>query len=111
MSELIQIIKGDDVKIDVSIKNEDLTPYDLSSVTAATACFINADDSSLSLTLGSGVSVLDAVAGKLRVSISDTESALLKANEEASFEVQIDESGDKQSFQFIESLCIKERIC
>jgi len=112
MSDKIEIIKGDDVKIDVFVQNESQSPYSLANVTEAKACFIKDDDTSLELTLTGGAIVIeDAAEGHLRITIGDADTALLKANDEASFELQIDESGDKQSFQFIEVLDIKERLC
>lgn len=103
----IVIVQGETKDIIVRLLNKDTKdPLDLTGATL-TAKLPKEDGTALSIT----PSVLSAVAGKLKVAISDTNSALLKADENQSFEVHVTTaSSAKHIVQFLKILTVKPKL-
>ena len=85
----LKIVKGEDRTINIHITEEDTTgDYNLTGATEITVKFKNQDGSVLSKTqTGGAVSVVSAVAGKIQVTLTDTETALLYAGEQSPYVV------------------------
>lgn len=75
----LKIVKGEDRVLNIHISDEDTGgDYDLTSATEITVKFKKTDLSALSKTMGAGaVSIVSAVAGKIQVTLTDTDTALL----------------------------------
>jgi hypothetical protein len=108
---MIDIIQGEDKAINIKLIQDD-EPFDLTSVTEITACFLKTDNTNLELTKTDGaITIVDnAVLGKIKITIGDADTALLKKSTQ-SFEVTLDTSGYKQKVQFLNSLNIVESLC
>lgn len=92
MASKVKVIKGEDRVLNFQISDEDTQGYfDLTTATAITACFKNQDLTTLSKTLASGaVAIVTAIAGKLSVTLTDTETALMYADDAAPVYIMID---------------------
>jgi len=86
MNDFIQIVKGEDKVIKISLVNSDGSPFDLAGYTAITGSFQNADKTVLVKT----ATVISSDAGKIQLSLSDTETALLKEANRQAFYVTVD---------------------
>lgn len=79
-----KIVKGEDRIINLHLTEEDSgADYNLTSATEITVKFKKADLSVLTktYTASGGVSIVSAVAGKIEVSLTDSETALLYVGE------------------------------
>lgn len=92
MASKVKVIKGEDRTLIFQISDEDTQAYyDLTTATEVTVCFKNANGSTLSKTRTSGaVSIITAISGKFSVTVSDTETSLLFADEASAVYVIID---------------------
>lgn len=112
---MIKIIKGESkvITLKLKLKNADgsLDPFDLTGVTALDVCFKNQDDSTLTKSLGSGVTVVNAGGGIATVTLSTAETALLLEANNQSYEADAVVGGETTIFQFIEQLDVVAQIC
>lgn len=93
-SNQVTIIKGEDRTINLGIRQSNGQPYDLTSVTAIKLELENQDGTIIDLTLADGeIAVTTAVAGLLSLTITDTQSALLKAGNSMDMQISITKAG------------------
>ena len=92
---MIQIIQGKKSVFTVKL-NDAATGerYDLTPVTVLTACFERQDGTSLTLGIGTGIVVLSAIYGRIQVSITAAQSALLSQVDNATLALSITTTGD-----------------
>jgi hypothetical protein len=103
------VYRGEDKTLLLKFKDSNEDPYDLTGATEITVRFRKEDDSVLSKTLtGGGVVVISAEAGTAEVSLSDTETALLKTGERQSVTAYVDVSAIRRIADFPESLTIRD---
>ena len=108
------VIQGEDRDLILRIVDK-LTqiPFDLTQATAINARFAKADGTRLIKTVGNGVTIISAPAGKIDVFLSAAETALLVAREEQSFEVEIVVGTGLSSritvVQFLKALTVRGR--
>lgn len=111
----ITVIAGEDRMMILRIVDK-LTqePFDLTAASAINARFKNADQTVLIKNLTAGVAIVSAPAGKISVSLSATETALLNVRENQSFEVEfVIGTGAVAKLtvvQFIEALTVRGRV-
>lgn len=112
-STVINVIRGSDREITIRIETKkSQEPFDLTGVSEIEACFLKEDDTILSkkMTTG-GVSVVSALAGKIKVILTETDTATLKVGESRSFEVLVTIGSVTSIVQFIEQLNVIKRVC
>ncbi len=74
----IEIIQGGATSFIVRITNiQTGDPFPLGSVSAITTCFKKADSTELMLGLTTGITIVDAVLGKLSIALTSAQTALL----------------------------------
>jgi hypothetical protein len=110
---MVTIVKGAG-EVFTALLKKDGQPFDLSLAgTVVTACFLNADGTTLSLASpASGVVIVaPAGQGKITVTLTAVQTALLKEGLVGS-EILVDATGiERQIFQLPKSLDVKARIC
>lgn len=92
MATKVKVIKGEDRTLSIQLSDEDTGGYyDLTTATAISVCFKNADLSTLTKTLASGaVALVSAVGGQITVALTDTETGLLYKADVVPIYVMID---------------------
>ena len=106
----ISIVRGEDVVINVSLKDENGVPYSLTGVTALQASF-QGETSCIVKQLGSGVTI-DATpeTGKLTINLTDTDTSTLRLGV-IGFELKIDKGTETRKPQFPDSLEVSNGLC
>jgi hypothetical protein len=110
----VQIIQGGAVSFIIRIKDVSTgDPYDLTDVTEITTCFQNADGTELMLSLSGGISVEgDPLIGKIKVSLTSAQTALLALEELATLQLAITVNTDDPFFNRIpEAYSVLESVC
>jgi len=110
---LLKIEKGKDITFDlrVRIQSQDASdgdPFDLTSASEITARFPHASNSSpneAKLTSGE-ITILEAKAGKMQISLNDTFTSNIKEGERQDWEVNIDKGTDNKRIRFEEGLSV-----
>jgi len=110
---MITIVQGEDVDVIIRFELENEDAFDLSTVTAIEACFKKTDGTSLVKTLGSGVEIVGAQPqnGKIKISLTDAETSLLKIGQKQHIEVKLSEGIKDKIVQFPNELEVKARLC
>jgi len=110
--EKVKITQGADAEFTVFITVEETKePLDLTGILAAEARFRKSDDTALVKTLGSGVTVVSAVGGKIKVTLAPADTALLKPGLGEDFVLKITDSASKiATLQFPTALIITEQL-
>jgi hypothetical protein len=114
----LNVIRGSDREfvIKVSIQNPcDAAacgdPFDLTGVTEIKALFRKTDETVLTVTkTATDITVLSATAGKIKVFLSDTNTALLKVGDAQSFEIEIQVGTITSIVQFRDILNVVDRV-
>lgn len=108
-----QIVQGGKSSIIVRLINKTSgDPLDLTGVTALSTCFGNADGSELALTLGSGITILSAVIGKIEIDITSAQSTLLTPIVAATLELTITyPSSDPIKIQIPNAYSVIASVC
>lgn len=103
-----RIVQGADTPIQIELfKRVDGKPFALTNIVSANIILKNADDSKLT----KAMTVDDNPGGKLSVTLSAAETALLKAGDGLSFEVELNyASSVKKVVPFDQILEVKKRI-
>jgi len=108
------IIQGGKSVITVRLLQPSGDPYDLTNCTAMQCCFQNDDGTEVTLALNSGVSIVSAPAGKLTITLTSIQSALLRVLQLATLEIAFTLSTDPnnmlkvqvpQAYNVIQSQC------
>lgn len=109
----VNVIKGSDRTFNIRIINKSSgDPKSLSGISGSNLKLsIPKDDGSvLELTEGSGLTVLSALGGKIQVSLTDAQTALLKAKDCQSMELTIIEGSVTSIVQFLKALNVKAGV-
>ena len=111
----LHIIRGSDreftIRVTIESSCDSGAPFDLSSATEIKALFSNADGSVLTVTMTGGqIVILNGCAGKIKVSLTDLQTALLNVGEAQSFELEIHIGTVISIVQFVGSITIIDRI-
>lgn len=114
-SKAISVIRGSDREIDIRISAAGPCgagdPFDLSSASAIKALFRKSDETVLTVSIVSGgVSVVSAVAGKIKIILSDTDTSSLLVGDAQSFEVEILVGANTYIVQFKNKLNVVDRV-
>ena len=100
-SNKIAIIRGEDRVLQLGINESNGNPYDLTSATQIEMQLENEDGSMLELKLtDSEIAVVTAKAGTIAVTLTDTQTALLKVGISMDFQVAITIGGLIRRAQF-----------
>lgn len=88
-------------------------PISLALATAVTTCFLNTDGSELMLGLGTGITIVgDANLGKLQISLTAAQTALLSVQKYLTLEITIVISGgDPIKVQIPQSYNVLQTVC
>lgn len=106
--EEVEIIKGEDHEISMQVRDGE-NPLDLTDITAI-KMILKGSSSAVELTLEDlEIEVVSLLAGSIKVTISDTKSALLRSGS-SSFELEIDDNSDKRICQVNSKLTVKDRL-
>ena len=95
------------IKVIMSRKSSKL-PLDLTGYSSIEAIFGKEDDTNLVLDTNDGVAVLSETGGVIEVTVSSTNSALLKEGERQDWRVKVTMPTEVHIFVFEESLDVKE---
>jgi len=107
----ISIIRGEDRTLQLGINESNGTPYDLTGYTEIVIELENEDGSWLDLKYtDSEISVVEAKAGTIAVTITDTQSALLMIGNAMSFQCKITIGGLVRTALFDGLLSVIEEI-
>ncbi len=111
--ETVTIIKGEDREFFVRIQEECTgNNYDLTGVTVAKAVFKSQSGTNVEITLAaSEIEIVSpAQNGLLKLKINDTNTALLKAGNLQTFEIEIEKGTEKRIIQLEKLLNVVSRI-
>lgn len=109
--ENIEIIKGATKTFNVYlIKKSDNEPLNITDATEIEALFCKNDSTLLTKSLGSGVSKIHEVGGKIQVSLDSTDTEDLLEDERQDFEIAVTFPSDKYIIQFKERLNVYARL-
>lgn len=109
-AKVINIVKGEDKLITIRvISKTSEEPYDLTGA-AITAKFMKTDGTALSKAVGTGITIVNPLAGKMEISLSDTDTTLLKDGEYQDFEIAVTISSNTSILQFRKVLNIYEKL-
>ena len=107
-----KIIQGEDRSLNVVIKTSEGKCFDLTGNTEITACFKETAGTFLSVTKTGGSIVVNSdEGGDITITLTDSETALLKMDKTADFEILVDIGTTRRIVQFVDSLEIVKRIC
>lgn len=109
----IKIIQGGEMTFFVRLINKQTgDPFDLTGATAITTCFYNTDGTELNLSLGSGISIVSpAPIGKLQISLSAAQTALLDVISDQILEISVEFGGDPTKIQIFNAYSVLESVC
>jgi len=115
MSDKTTIIQGEKIVLELSIINEvDKTPFDLTDADEIDFCIKDVDGNILTkkLTVGGVAIDGDPLLGKILVTLDIVDTKLLKAEDNQSFDVEINKStGEHRISKFDRALSVEKRIC
>ena len=93
-TNVVNIIQGADAIISMVLTYANLAFFDLTNATIITASFRNADNSILVKTLLAGIAIVAPPAnGKITITLTAAETALLKVGRNQNIELQLTVSG------------------
>jgi len=108
--KVVSIVHGEDKLITIRVISKSTEePFDLTGATVSVK-FAKTDGTTLTKSVGAGVTIVNAVAGKMEVLLSDTDTALLKAGENQDFEAIVTVNTVTSILQFRRALSIFEKI-
>jgi hypothetical protein len=107
----VTIIRGEDKTLTVRIvKNSDGEPYDLTGYTTISALFKKQDGTTLTKTTPTDITIVgNAVLGKIQISLTDSETLLLKKGT-MSFDVQIDSGTIRRLVTYENKLIVQDKF-
>lgn len=113
MNTPVDIIQGGKVTLTIRLVDS-LTgdPFDLTGVTAIETCFLNADATELMLALGTGIIILgNPILGKIAISLTAAQTALLDLVSLATLELAVTTSGDPIKIQIPQVYSVLQSEC
>lgn len=103
-SQSFSIVKGSDIDIVIGVQPKGkCEPYDLTSLDTATVSFPNQGSGYLlkdNAGIG-GVTIIDAIRGKIKVTLSDADTDLLKLGRRQDIEIKLDFGTRTRKFKWI----------
>ena len=112
--ENIRIVQGSDREFNVRLIDADTKePIDLTTVTESdiAAEFVKSDGTCLSLTGAGPITIVSALGGKIKVTMSTTDTASLKPGLAQNFEVEWTKTGKLSIVQFERVLDVIKQVC
>jgi hypothetical protein len=104
-AEKIEIIRGESRTFSLKfVLKSNGDPYDLTGTTALKVQFPKDPTGSVDKTIGSGVTITSAVAGKITVTLDIADTVLLKVGEDQTIEAEITQPSGVRKVHFIEVL-------
>jgi len=104
-----QIVRGSDVVLTLTVRTSSGDPLDLADATGLLVRFKKTDKTAL-VKLGEQVQVVNAVLGKLRVTLSETDTALLAVMQNAPIEIVVDFGATRRIAQIKSGLNVVDRL-
>jgi len=112
MAEVVKIIQGQDKTFRVKLRDKNGDPYDLTSNTEISACFMKADGTVLTVTKTStAIVVASLIKGFIDVSLTDAETILLAVGEKQDFQVCVDYGTVKRCSIAKQLLTVEQTLC
>lgn len=112
--ERIKIVQGSDREFSIRVIDQDTKePFDLTGVAVGDihANFIKTDGTCLDLTGASFITIVSALGGKIKITMTPTETALLKVGVGQSFELEITKLLKKTIVQLSKVLDVVAQVC
>jgi hypothetical protein len=112
-TQYLNVIRGSDREFSIRIAiKESGEPFDLTGVTQILAYFPKEDGSALvkNMVSSGDIAVLSPTTGKIRVYLSETDTASLSVGEVQSFEIEVQIGGVTSIVQFVETLNVIDRV-
>lgn len=109
----VTIIRGSDAEISIRLVNKSTSePFDLTGASQIKAVFIKKDETVLEKLMSPDGSVVitSALAGKLKVLLTEADTTNLKLGDEQSFEVEVTIGSVTTIVQFVGRLVVVKRV-
>jgi hypothetical protein len=109
----INIIRESDREFSVRIEIKSSgDPFDLTGASQIKAYFPKPDGTALEINMNpsNSIVILNAMGGKIKIALSEAETALLNVGEAQSFEVEIQIGTITSIVQFVEALNVIDRV-
>lgn len=109
----IKIIQGSASSFIVQINNiKTGNPLSLAGVTALSSCFMKTDGTDLTLSLGSGLTILSEPLGQITVALTSAQTALIATTMTGVFQISIIfGSSDPIILQYPEAYQVVQSVC
>lgn len=110
---MLELVQGEDIEFEIKLTDENEDAYNLSLATELTFSVKRADGTTLLKTQTSGaVTIVNSlpVNGKIKVSLTDADTTLLKASADQDMELIIDEGTNRKIVQFLKELKVNKRV-
>ena len=110
----IKIVRGSDREFNVRIIDQDTKePFDLTTVTDTDikAEFVKSDLSCLSLTGSASITIVSALGGKIKITMTPADTLALKVGLGQSFELEITKTAKLSIVQFEGCLDVLKQVC
>lgn len=109
---MIDIIQGEDKDIFVRVTDSNGDPLDITSHTEIEACFKNADQSILSLTLGLGTTKESPFEiGKIKITLTAAQTLLLEVGKGVTLEIALTLAGKISKLQISKAYNVIAKVC
>jgi len=110
VQEPIIIYRGESLEMELDIFTPEMRVQKLTDASQITVTFNDQDGNYLSKNLTSGVTIVDAAAGQIKVSLSTGDTSILPEGEKQTFGAYIEfTTGDKRNVEFERVLTVKKR--
>lgn len=95
--EFFTVITDEDRTLPLQLLKKNNRPYSLAGATAIKARFVNADNTILEVTLAGGaIAIVDSAAGRITVTLTDAQVALLKVKDRQDFDIIVEKGTEKR---------------
>lgn len=109
---MVSIIQGEDKEIFVRVTDSNGDPLDITNHSEITACFLNADNTLLSLSLGLGIDKETPFAiGKIKITITAAQSLLLAEVKNTTLELALTNAGLINKVQIKSAYSVIAKVC
>lgn len=108
----VQIIQGGQKSFVVRlVDSETGDPYDLTAATEVETCFENDDGTELMLNLAGGVTILNAIIGKIQISLTAAQTTALRVLQGGTLELAVTFAGDPVKIQIPLAYDVVQTAC
>lgn len=95
--EYFTVITDEDRVLPLQLLKKNNRPYSLAGVTEIRARFVKNDNTVLEVTLtGLSIAIVDSAAGRITVSLTDAQVALLKVKDRQDFDIIVEKGSEKR---------------